>query len=58
MTDEPRFCRETQAQLPFLVSGELTGLAVHDLRPGDGAAVGTTSGEAPPPSMMTGAMKR
>jgi predicted anti-sigma-YlaC factor YlaD len=21
----PRFCRETQAQLPFLVSGELTG---------------------------------
>ena len=33
MTDEnsdvgeglPRFCRETQAQLPFLVSGELTG---------------------------------
>jgi predicted anti-sigma-YlaC factor YlaD len=23
--DLPRFCRETQAQLPFLVSGEVTG---------------------------------
>ena len=23
--DLPRFCRETQAQLPFLVSGEITG---------------------------------
>jgi predicted anti-sigma-YlaC factor YlaD len=28
----PRFCRETQAQLPFLVSGELTGWAARVVR--------------------------
>src|SRR4051812_50126880 len=32
MTDEPRFCRETQAQLPFLVSGELTGWGARVVR--------------------------
>jgi hypothetical protein len=30
--DLPRFCRETQAQLPFLVSGELTGWAARVVR--------------------------
>jgi hypothetical protein len=30
--DVPRFCRETQAQLPFLVSGELTGWAARVVR--------------------------
>ena len=30
--DEPRFCRETQAQLPFLVSGELTGWGARVVR--------------------------
>jgi predicted anti-sigma-YlaC factor YlaD len=29
---EPRFCRETQAQLPFLVSGELTGWGARVVR--------------------------
>ena len=28
----PRFCRETQAQLPFLVSGEVTGWAARVVR--------------------------
>jgi anti-sigma factor RsiW len=28
----PRFCRETQAQLPFLVSGELTGWGARVVR--------------------------
>ena len=28
----PRFCRETQAQLPFLVSGELTGWGARGVR--------------------------
>src|SRR3954462_2921078 len=28
----PRFCRETRAQLPFLVSGELTGWAARVVR--------------------------
>ena len=35
MSDEtslPRFCRETQAQLPFLVSGELSGWAARVVR--------------------------
>jgi len=32
MSDEPRFCRETQAQLPFLVSGELTGWGARVVR--------------------------
>jgi anti-sigma factor RsiW len=35
MSDEarvPRFCREAQAQLPFLVSGELTGWAARVVR--------------------------
>ena len=34
MTDEdiPRFCRETRAQLPFLVSGELTGWGARVMR--------------------------
>jgi anti-sigma factor RsiW len=34
MNDEelPRFCRETQAQLPFLVSGELTGWSARVVR--------------------------
>jgi putative zinc finger protein len=34
MTDEtsPRFCREAQAQLPFLVSGELTGWGARVVR--------------------------
>jgi len=32
VTDEPRFCRETQAQLPFLVSGELTGWGARVVR--------------------------
>jgi hypothetical protein len=31
-SDEPRFCRETQAQLPFLVSGELTGWGARVVR--------------------------
>ena len=30
--DGPRFCRETQAQLPFLVSGELTGWGARVVR--------------------------
>lgn len=46
MSDEqrlPRFCRETRSQLPFLVSGELTGWAArvvraHARRCGDCAA--------------------
>jgi len=29
---EPRFCRETRAQLPFLVSGELTGWGARVVR--------------------------
>ncbi|MDQ1697593.1 MAG: hypothetical protein QOJ03_2946, partial [Frankiaceae bacterium] len=35
MTDDdssPRFCREAQAQLPFLVSGELTGWGARVVR--------------------------
>jgi predicted anti-sigma-YlaC factor YlaD len=32
MSDESRFCRETQAQLPFLVSGELTGWGARVVR--------------------------
>jgi len=32
VSDEPRFCRETQAQLPFLVSGELTGWGARVVR--------------------------
>ena len=32
MNDEPRFCREAQAQLPFLVSGELTGWGARVVR--------------------------
>ena len=32
MSGEPRFCRETQAQLPFLVSGELTGWGARVVR--------------------------
>jgi predicted anti-sigma-YlaC factor YlaD len=32
MNEEPRFCRETQAQLPFLVSGELTGWGARVVR--------------------------
>jgi predicted anti-sigma-YlaC factor YlaD len=31
-SEEPRFCRETQAQLPFLVSGELTGWGARVVR--------------------------
>ena len=31
-SDLPRFCRETQAQLPFLVSGEVTGWAARVVR--------------------------
>lgn len=30
--DAPRFCRESQAQLPFLVSGELTGWGARVVR--------------------------
>jgi hypothetical protein len=30
--DLPRFCRETQAQLPFLVSGEVTGWSARVVR--------------------------
>ena len=30
--DAPRFCREAQAQLPFLVSGELTGWGARVVR--------------------------
>lgn len=30
--DLPRFCRETQAQLPFLASGEVTGWAARVVR--------------------------
>ena len=30
--DGPRFCRETQAQLPFLMSGELTGWGARVVR--------------------------
>ena len=30
--DTPRFCREAQAQLPFLVSGELTGWGARVVR--------------------------
>ena len=30
--DLPRFCRETQAQLPFLVTGEVTGWAARVVR--------------------------
>jgi predicted anti-sigma-YlaC factor YlaD len=32
MSTEPRFCRETQAQLPFLVGGELTGWGARVVR--------------------------
>lgn len=32
MTDEPRFCREARAQLPFLVDGELTGWSARVVR--------------------------
>jgi predicted anti-sigma-YlaC factor YlaD len=32
MSEEPRFCRETRAQLPFLVSGELTGWGARVVR--------------------------
>ena len=32
MSDTPRFCREAQAQLPFLVSGELTGWGARVVR--------------------------
>ena len=32
MSDEPRFCRETQTQLPFLASGELTGWGARVVR--------------------------
>jgi predicted anti-sigma-YlaC factor YlaD len=32
VTDTPRFCREAQAQLPFLVSGELTGWGARVVR--------------------------
>jgi anti-sigma factor RsiW len=31
-TGEPRFCRETRAQLPFLVSGELSGWGARVVR--------------------------
>ncbi|HEX4655618.1 MAG TPA: zf-HC2 domain-containing protein [Mycobacteriales bacterium] len=31
-SDTPRFCREAQAQLPFLVSGELTGWGARVVR--------------------------
>jgi len=31
-TEGPRFCREAQAQLPFLVSGELTGWGARVVR--------------------------
>ena len=31
-SNEPRFCRETQAQLPFLASGELTGWGARVVR--------------------------
>ena len=32
MPEGPRFCREAQAQLPFLVSGELTGWGARVVR--------------------------
>jgi hypothetical protein len=32
MSDTPRFCREAQEQLPFLVSGELTGWGARVVR--------------------------
>ena len=32
MSDTPRFCREAQSQLPFLVSGELTGWGARVVR--------------------------
>jgi anti-sigma factor RsiW len=32
MSDDPRFCRETRAQLPFLVNGELTGWGARVVR--------------------------
>jgi hypothetical protein len=32
MSETPRFCREAQAQLPFLVSGELTGWGARVVR--------------------------